>query len=191
MPSIIWINAVILLIEPLGTNLSEILIVIQTFLLKKISLKMSSAKCYQFRLGLNALTLALLSLDTDSRLRTFWPQIPRCYSAKSIINNVRKSIWGIVYLKYGMSPLNCSKVLPIILCSFHEQHMGTWKFIIEKSMQKLQSLQKQLIGILTHICQYPGLTVQGWCINQSPHIRNKLDNSIYCQAKVLNIPQNV
>ena len=55
--AIIWTNAGILLIGPLGTNFSEILIEIQTFSLKKIRLKMSSAKCCSFRLGLNVLRL--------------------------------------------------------------------------------------------------------------------------------------
>ena len=53
--AIIWTNAEILLIGPPGTNLSEILIEIQTFSLKEIRLKMSSAKCCSFRLGLNVL----------------------------------------------------------------------------------------------------------------------------------------
>ena len=53
--AIIWTNAGILLIGPLGTNFSEILIEIQTFSLKKMRLKMSSAKCCSFRLGLNVL----------------------------------------------------------------------------------------------------------------------------------------
>ena len=52
----IWTNDGILLIRPLGTNFSEILIEIQTFSLKKIRLKMSSAKCCSFRLSLNVLT---------------------------------------------------------------------------------------------------------------------------------------
>ena len=54
--AIIWTNAGILLIGPLGTNFSEILIEIQTFSLKKIRLKMSSAKCCSFRLGFNVIT---------------------------------------------------------------------------------------------------------------------------------------
>ena len=53
--AIIWTNAGILLIGPLGTNFSEILIEIQTISLKKILLKMSSAKCWPFCLGLNVL----------------------------------------------------------------------------------------------------------------------------------------
>ena len=44
--AIIWTNAGILLIGPLGTNFSEILIEIQTFSLKKIRLKMLSAKWF-------------------------------------------------------------------------------------------------------------------------------------------------
>ena len=53
--AIIWTNAGILLIEPLGTNFSEILIGIQMFSLKKMRLKMSSAKWRPFCLGLNEL----------------------------------------------------------------------------------------------------------------------------------------
>ena len=53
--AIIWTNEGILLIWPLETNFSEILIEIRTFSLKKIRLKMSSAKFCPFRLGLNVL----------------------------------------------------------------------------------------------------------------------------------------
>ena len=54
--AIIWTNAGILLIGPLGTNFNEILIGIQTFSFKKMHLKMSSAKWRPFCLGLNVLT---------------------------------------------------------------------------------------------------------------------------------------
>ena len=54
--AIIWTNAGILLIEPLGTNSSEILIGIQIFSFKKMSLKMSSGKWRPFCLGLNVIT---------------------------------------------------------------------------------------------------------------------------------------
>ena len=46
--AIIWNNAGILLIRPLGTNFSEILIGIQTFSFKTMHLKMSSAKWHPF-----------------------------------------------------------------------------------------------------------------------------------------------
>ena len=54
--AIIWTNAGILLIGPLGTNFSEILIEILTFWFKKMRLKVSSAKWRPFCLGLNVLT---------------------------------------------------------------------------------------------------------------------------------------
>ena len=49
---IIWTNDGTLLIGPLGTNFSEILMEIQIYSLKKIRLKMWSAKCCPFHLGL-------------------------------------------------------------------------------------------------------------------------------------------
>ena len=53
--AIIWTNAGILLIGPLGTNFNEILIEIHTFSFMKMHLKMSSAKWRPFCLGLNVL----------------------------------------------------------------------------------------------------------------------------------------
>ena len=54
--AIIWTNAGLLLIGPLGTNFSEILIEILTFSFKKMRLKVSSAKRRPFCLRLNVLT---------------------------------------------------------------------------------------------------------------------------------------
>ena len=54
--AIIWINAGILFIGPLGTNFSEIYIEILTFLFKKMHLKVSSAKWRPFFLGFNVLS---------------------------------------------------------------------------------------------------------------------------------------
>ena len=54
--AIIWTNAGILLIGPLGTNFSGILSEIHIFPFKKIHLKMSSRKWRPFCLGLNVLT---------------------------------------------------------------------------------------------------------------------------------------
>ena len=52
---IIWTNAGILLIGPLGTNFSEVEIGIHAFSYKKMHLKMSSVKWRPFCLGLNVL----------------------------------------------------------------------------------------------------------------------------------------
>ena len=59
--AIIWTNAGILLIGPLGTNFSEIFIEILTFSFKKMRLKVSSAKWRPFYLGLNVLIDKMLS----------------------------------------------------------------------------------------------------------------------------------
>ena len=53
--AIMWTNAGILLIGPLGTNFSEILIKIYIFSSKKINFKMLSGKCRPFCLSLNVL----------------------------------------------------------------------------------------------------------------------------------------
>ena len=74
--AIIWTNAGILLIGPLGTNLSEILIEIQTFSLKKIRLKMLSAKCCSFRLGLNVLMLHMCIKSPSVLMKCKWNKIP-------------------------------------------------------------------------------------------------------------------
>ena len=60
--AIIWTNAGLLLIGPLGTNFSEILIEILTCSFKKMCLKVSSAKRRPFCLGLNVLIKAQLSV---------------------------------------------------------------------------------------------------------------------------------
>ena len=53
--TITWTNVGILLIGPLGTNFSEMLIEIHSFSFKKIHLKMSSGKRRPFWPGLNVL----------------------------------------------------------------------------------------------------------------------------------------
>ena len=52
---IIWTNIVLLLIIPLGTKFSDILIEMYTFACKKMHLKMSSGKWWPFCLGLSVL----------------------------------------------------------------------------------------------------------------------------------------
>ena len=63
--AIIWTNAGILLIGPLGTNFSDILIGIQTFSFTKMHLKMSSAKWHPSCLGLNVLTVSQLVVSSE------------------------------------------------------------------------------------------------------------------------------
>ena len=67
--AIIWNNTGILLIGPLGTNFSEILIEIHTFSFKKMYIKMSSGRWRPFSLGLNVLKF-IGSWNPEST----WPQ---------------------------------------------------------------------------------------------------------------------
>ena len=68
--TIIWINAGILLIGPLRTNFSGIVIGIQTF--KKMHLKMSSGKCRPFFLGLDVLR-AHIGVTRRQWMNSLWP----------------------------------------------------------------------------------------------------------------------
>ena len=82
--AIIWTNAGILLIGPLGTNFSENLIEILAFSFTKMRLKMSSAKWRPFCLGLNGLMSLILFLPptvppyhfTSSPFLMLLPSIP-------------------------------------------------------------------------------------------------------------------
>ena len=60
--AIIWTNAGILLIGPVGINCSEILIEILTFSFKKMRMKVWSAKRRPFCLGLNVLISVLIAI---------------------------------------------------------------------------------------------------------------------------------
>ena len=79
--AIIWTNVGILLIGPLGTNFSEILIEILTFSFKKMRLKVSSAKRRSFCLGLNVLNTVFLcgrcrrSLATETDVKLWFRDI--------------------------------------------------------------------------------------------------------------------
>ena len=64
--AIIWTKAGILLIWPLGTNFSEILLGIHTFSFRKMPLKRFSAKRQPCCLGLNVLTLHVLNYFEES-----------------------------------------------------------------------------------------------------------------------------
>ena len=75
--AIIWTNAGILLIGPLGANVNEIFIEIHAFSFKKMHLKMSSANWRQFCLGLNVLSRLPIRRHGDIKGGTlrFMPRI--------------------------------------------------------------------------------------------------------------------
>ena len=84
--AIIWSNAGIVIIGPLGTNLSEILIEIYIFSFKKTHSKMSSGKWRPFCLGLNVL----------STRRTHKLQCPYKPKRGALIeSNVFSTVWYV------------------------------------------------------------------------------------------------
>ena len=81
--AIIWNNAGLLLIEPLGTNFSEISIGIQTFSFKKMHSNMSSAKWRPFGLGFNVkviwVKLHILESNKSTASIIRWPNLTSQY----------------------------------------------------------------------------------------------------------------
>ena len=86
--AIIWTNAGILSIGPLGTNFSEILIGIQTFSFKKMHFKMASAKWRPFCLGLNVL------ITTNSPILNEHPDEGHCMPSIPAIKS-RDQSWYV------------------------------------------------------------------------------------------------
>ena len=132
--AIIWTNAGMLLIGPLGTNFNEILIEIQTFSLKKIYLKMSSAKCCSFRLGLNVLTRSASQI-CSRRARHSLP-----VRARYVVSFISSTLIDILpqflrwYMQYAdildrvMTTLDCiSSLSSVYDLSQNHDHVMLWK----------------------------------------------------------------
>ena len=94
--AIIWTSARILLIWSLGTNFSEILIEIHTFLFKKMHLKMSSGKWRPFCSGLNVLNMKWIVQFTPNNW--IWFLCPHASVQRVIIglSHYRNRCWLVV-----------------------------------------------------------------------------------------------
>ena len=92
--AITWTNVRLLLIGPLGTNFSEMLIEIHTFSFKKIHLKVSSGKCRPFCLGLNVLTVIyFLVIRLLPNLAHFIPPQLPCHEQLFVGSNTFQFGW--------------------------------------------------------------------------------------------------
>ena len=101
--AIIFTKAGILLIRPLETNFSEILIEIHTFSSKKMHFKMSSGKWRPFCLGLNELSI--------SRLRDFrWSCVKTSYAIP------KRSVESGYNGWYNRNKIKPNKTM----CTYHE-----------------------------------------------------------------------
>ena len=109
--AIIWTNAGILVFGPLGTNYIEILIGIQTFSLKKMHLKMSSAKWRPFCLGRN-----VIIHSCDSKLQQFGIGLGSGFTRnwwRTIISPNKYIVFGL-----EMALLDCSDLMLILKYRF-------------------------------------------------------------------------
>ena len=94
--ALIWTNAVILLIGPLGTNFIAILIEIIIVSFKKMRLKVSSAIRWPFCLGLNVLRHSgLVSLETLVSIGSCVSLPPDRHQAISWTSNALLLIWPL------------------------------------------------------------------------------------------------
>ena len=138
--AIIWTNAGILLIGPLGTNFSEILIEIQTFSLRKIRLKMSSAKCCSFRLGLNVLN-EFVALHHDTM---------EVWENATVFMYLINRIKHVLYLYYLFSTCSLSSQWKL-----HGQHIEGWGSLFQippfHYVPSFSELWKHLLFIEYHI----------------------------------------
>ena len=104
--AITWTNAGILLIGPIGTNFSEILIEIPTFSFQKMRLKVSSAKWRPFRLGLNVSSMARFHLNIQAFManptRPYWYWY-RIFPIKISKWSHLKQYWGCLESAIGKS----------------------------------------------------------------------------------------
>ena len=96
--AIIWTNAGILLIGPLGTNFSEISIAVQTFSVKKMHLKMSSAKWRPLCLGLNCSRISQETNGLNGPLRAVWVQDPAPRSGFLLPSTALEDTWDWVVI---------------------------------------------------------------------------------------------
>ena len=88
--AIIWTNARLLLIGPLGTNFSEILIAIDTFSFKKMHLKTLSAKWRPSCLGLNVLT------DMKLTVSSLWVSLKNVPNFNDYLNQFWRVFFSIL-----------------------------------------------------------------------------------------------
>ena len=95
--AIIWTNAGILLIGPLGTNFNEIFIEIPTFSFMKMRLNVSSVKWRPFCLGLNVL---IMSRHTSSPVSNEYYQQSQWCPTSRVEHLVEVSPWQQKRIQY-------------------------------------------------------------------------------------------
>ena len=123
----IWTNAGILLIRPLGTNSSELLIEIHTFSFKKMHLKMLSGKWQPLCLGLNVLNLRALNFQCFITITSLLFCYECCPIATFHAKCMHCGLAGVSTNNGSNLQLHCLNNFVIFcnfawLCSYHSMH---------------------------------------------------------------------
>ena len=123
--AIIWTNAGILLIWPLGTTLSETSIVVYISSFKEMHLKMLSVKCHPFFLSLNVLGIN----QRKQRTSDIMPIQNSLNFADNIFKCLNEDIWisTKMSLKYNPKKLFDKLWLIPLLVGWHWAHIGLKK----------------------------------------------------------------
>ena len=139
--AIIWTNAGILSIGPLGTNISETTIEIYIFSFKKMHLKMSSGNWRPFLLGFNVLINVIILSGV------FKPEDPR-------ITEESRALWLRSYMEekwrlMGRDPDN----IPDVAMEKFEVEMQMYEIV---SLDWLQVSQSYIWGALCELQDFMG-----------------------------------
>ena len=156
--AIIWTNAGILLSGHLGTYFSEKLIKIQTFSLKKIRLKMSSAKCCPFRIGLNVLSIAQRGMNfsiyywcdvftIDSYCMFLFNTLKPSQNGRHFPDDIlewiflNENVWISIEISLKFVPKGQINNIPALV------QIMAWRRLGDKPLN-----EPMMVSLLTHIC---------------------------------------
>ena len=145
--AIIWTNAGLLLIGPLGTNFSEILIEIVTFSSKKMRLKVSSAKRRPFCLGLNVLNATRTPVTASGMIittvNTLRPRQNGRHFADDIFKCIflNESVWIPIEISLKLVPKGPINNIPALV------QIMAWRRPGDKPLS-----EPMMVGLPTHIC---------------------------------------
>ena len=154
--AIIWTNASILLIVPLGTYSSEIQIKLQQFPFRNIDMKMLSIKWRSVCLGVNVLKLELWA----ERSFIILPGIPKD-DIRSTWRTIPEHTW---YLAKNIT-------------LFPSRILSTGVVTLSSSMTSVSSMMSRLIA-----CIFGGLTTEGAFL--SPKNYTNCPHNWECQIKI-------
>ena len=173
--AIIWTNAGILLIGPLGANFSEILIEILTFSFKKMWFKVSSAKWRPFCLGLNVLIILPSPLANSTR----WKEALYHFLILCLhLSQLKLGSWSILEsIRESLCPSYtdiCLNVSKHVLLWFLNSHCWTHHGVTIRVQRYSQKSNLQKTVIMPFSSQWTFFIILGEIFNQkSSHMISK------------------